>query len=84
MKHPLTLAFLLFASSTALDAAGAFLTENGEPRAEIILSEKPQRSARLAAQELQDQIAKISGARLPILTQPTGRAVKVFVGASAV
>ena len=51
MKHPLTLAFLLFASSTALDAAGAFLTENGEPRAEIILSEKPQRSARLAAQE---------------------------------
>ncbi len=83
MKHPLTLAFLLFASSTALDAAGAFLTENGEPRAEIILSEKPQRSARLAAQELQDQIAKISGARLPILTQPTGRAVKVFVGASA-
>ncbi len=83
MKHLLSFAILLLVSSTGLDAAAAFLTENGEPRAEIILSEKPQRSARLAAQELQDQIAKISGARLPILTQPTGKAVKVFVGASA-
>ena len=34
-------------------------------------------------QELQDQIVKISGARLPIVTQPTGHAVKIFVGASA-
>jgi hypothetical protein len=83
MNHIPLLALLLFALSTAPDAVGGFLTENGEPRAEIILSEEPQRSARLAAQELQDQIAKISGARLPILTQPTGRAVKVFVGTSA-
>ena len=83
MKRLLTFAVLLLFSSTVIDAAGVFLTENGEARAEIILSEKPQRSVRLAAQELQDQIAKISGARLPILTQPTGKAVKVFVGASA-
>ena len=83
MRHHLLFAILLFVFSAGLDAAGAFLTENGEPRAEIIISEKPQRSARLAAQELQDQIVKISGARLPILTQPTGKAVKVFVGASA-
>ena len=82
MKHFPSLALLLLAFSTAPDAEGGFLTENGEPRAEIILSERPQRSARLAAQELQDQIAKISGARLPILTRPTGKAVKVFVGAS--
>ena len=64
-----------------LNAADLVITENGKARAEIIISEKPQRSVRLAAQELQDQIAKISGARLPILTQPTGRAVKVFIGA---
>jgi hypothetical protein len=36
---------------------------------------QPQRSTRLAAQELQDQIVKISGARLPIVTQPTSHAV---------
>lgn len=83
MKTLLTLAAALLVSGPVLAAAGTCLTENGQARAEIILSEKPQRSARLAAQELQDQIAKISGARLPILTQPTGKAVKIFVGASA-
>jgi hypothetical protein len=31
---------------------------------------------------LQDQIVKISGARLPIVTQPTSGAVHVFVGQS--
>lgn len=81
MKYPLTLATLLVLASSVLNAADLVITENGKARAEIIISEKPQRSVRLAAQELQDQIAKISGARLPILTQPTGRAVKVFVGA---
>jgi hypothetical protein len=64
-------------------AAQPLLVENGQPRAEIIISDKPQRTVRLAAQELQDGIRKISGARLPIVTQPTGKAVKIFVGASS-
>jgi hypothetical protein len=84
MKHTLTLLTALLLSPLAtLHAADAFLIEDGQPRAEIIISDKPQRSTRLAAQELQDQIVKISGARLPIVTQPTGKAVKIFVGASA-
>ena len=37
---------------------------------------------RVAAQEFRTNIEKISGARLPILTQPSGKAVKVFIGAS--
>lgn len=84
-----TKALLLLAAAvlsvcvSSVHAADTFLVQDGQARAEIIISDKPQRSTRLAAQELQDQIVKISGARLPIVTEPTGKAVKIFVGASA-
>ena len=77
-----TPAALLLASLAALSAADNFLVENSQPRAEIVISDKPQRTTRLAAQELQDGIQKISSARLPIVTQPTSGAVHVFVGQS--
>jgi hypothetical protein len=64
-------------------AAQPLLVENGQPRAEIIIAEKPTRMARVAAHEFRQQIEKVSGAKLPIVTQPTGMAVKVFIGASA-
>jgi len=83
MKHTLILfSALLLSPLAALHAADTFLVEDGQPRAEIVISEKPQRSTRLAAQELQDGIQKISSARLPIVTQPTSGAVHVFVGQS--
>ncbi len=63
-------------------AAQSLLVENGQPRAEIVIAYKPLRTVRLAAQELQDGIQKISGARLPIVTEPTSGAVPVFVGQS--
>ena len=72
--------FLLLASSAL---AQPFLVENGQPRAEIVIAEKPTRTQRIAAHEFRQQIEKISGAKLPIVTQPSGKAVKVFVGASA-
>lgn len=62
--------------------AQPFLVENGQPRAEIVISDKPTRMQRVAAHEFRMQIEKISGARLPIVTQPSGNAVKVFIGAS--
>lgn len=62
--------------------AQPLLVENGQPRAEIILSETPTRMQRVAAEEFQQQIEKISGARLPIVTQPSDSVVKVFIGAS--
>ena len=84
MKHTLTLFIaLLFAPVGISNAADSFIIENGQPRAEIIIAEKPERTVRLAAQELQDYLEKISGARLPIVTKPTGKAVKIFVGASS-
>lgn len=78
------LGFLLagLAQVTALQAAEAFLVENGHPRAEIVIAEQPTRTQRLAAHELRSNLEKISGAWLPIVTSPSAGAVHVFVGRS--
>ncbi len=62
--------------------AAPMIVEEGQPRAEIVIAERPARTARLAAADLQEYIEKISGARLPIVTQPSGKTVKLFVGRS--
>jgi uncharacterized protein DUF4838 len=80
MKH--TLLTLLLFPLAVLHAADAVLVENGQPRAEIVISETPTRMQRVAAQEFRTNIEKLSGARLPIVTQPSGKAVKVFIGVS--
>lgn len=56
-------------------AVQPFLVENCQPRAEIVISDKPLCTVRLAAQDLQDGILKISGARLPIVTTDFGNGV---------
>ncbi|MEM8954557.1 MAG: DUF4838 domain-containing protein [Verrucomicrobiota bacterium] len=79
MKRLLPLALLC----PALAAAEPYIIENGEPRAEIILSDSPTRTQRLAARELQSYLKKISGADLDILTTPSGNLpVKLYVGTS--
>ena len=60
----------------------ALLVENGQPRAEIVIAEQPARMTRLAASELQTYIQKISGAVLPIVTEPTGGTLRIYVGVS--
>ncbi len=82
MNPILFLTAWLLAPLAMLHAADTFLVENGHARAEIVIAEQPQRTVRLAAQELQDGIQKISSARLPIVTQPTSGLVHVFVGHS--
>jgi hypothetical protein len=78
-----TIAAMLLAQTLVLHAADAFLVKDGQPRAEIIIAENPQRTVRLAAQDLQNYVEKISGARLPIAIQPTsGVPVQIFVGRS--
>jgi hypothetical protein len=60
-----------------------WLVENGQPRAQIVVAADPPRKTRLAAQELQRYIQKISGATLPIVTQPAdGVAINLYVGHS--
>ncbi|MEM1295363.1 MAG: DUF4838 domain-containing protein, partial [Verrucomicrobiota bacterium] len=71
---------LLFVDQVAADP---FLVRDGAPQAEIIIATNPQRSARLAAAELQTYIVKISGARLPIATTPSTEVpVQIYVGKS--
>lgn len=76
----MALCFVEVLSSAA--KADTFIVENGEPRAEIVVAEKPLRSVHLAAADLQEYVQKMSGARLPIVTQPTGNAAKLYVGRS--
>ena len=84
MKTTITLvAAILLAPPVASRAADAFIVEDGKPRAEIVISDTPTRMQRVAAHEFRMQIEKISGARLPIVTAPSGKAVKIFIGASS-
>lgn len=80
MKRLLTL--ILSGITVSQASADTFIVEDGQPRAEIVIAEKPLRSARIAADDLQTFVRKMSGARLPIVTEPSGSAVKLFVGRS--
>ena len=65
------------------DFAGAAIVRDGQAQAEIVVAEKPPRMVQLAARELQTYIEKISGARLPIATEPSPDCpVQVYVGRS--
>lgn len=65
-------------------AAEMFIVQDGQPRAEIVISREPPRMTLLAARELQTYVEKISGARLRIVTDPSADApVKVCVGRSS-
>ena len=66
-----------------MNAEDQFLVDEGKANAEIIISESPARSTRLAATELQTYVAKISGARLPIRADPSADVpVQIYVGES--
>lgn len=79
IKYLLLLALLL----PAAVLADSFIVEKGQPRAEIIIPETPTRTQRLAAYELQTYLTKISGAKLDILTTPSGSLpIKLYIGSS--
>ena len=76
--------FLLLLSVFAVPchSADPFIVENSIPKAVIVISETPTRMQRVAAEEFRMQIEKVSGARLPIVTQPVDDGVKIYIGAS--
>lgn len=70
-------------SGRAADAEGdQFLVRDGKPVAQIVIAKNPARMTRLAAAELQANIEKISGAKLPIVTEPVKGQPAVYVGIS--
>jgi hypothetical protein len=83
---PVTLS-LAAASEPARNVASTgpplMLIERGQPRTEIVVASQRPRMVTLAALELQHFLAKISGARLPIVTTPTAATpLKIYVGQS--
>ncbi len=59
------------------------LVEQGNGRASIVIPAEPSRMNKLAAEELQTFIQRLSGAELPIVTEPaTDDGVNIFVGES--
>lgn len=75
--------FMLQVSAT-LRADELLITNDGMPSAEIIVAESRPRMATLAALELRDHVQKLSGARLPIVTQATrSDTVRIYVGRSS-
>ncbi|TWU06179.1 DUF4838 domain-containing protein [Stieleria varia] len=83
MRSTLTfLVALLLSPLAATQAAERFIVRDAKPQAEIVIAENPSRMQRVAAHEFRMQIEKISGARLPIVTAPSGSVVKIFIGES--
>ena len=76
MRHRPFLAVAVLSTLMSLgvaqtDSAGPFLAKDGQPQSEIVISEEPARMAKLAAEELQAYVEKITGAKLPISTAPS-------------
>lgn len=73
----------LLSARSGLASERPAIVRNGEPNAAIIIADPAPRMTRIAAQELQTHIEKISGARLGIVHEPSGDvAVRIFVGDS--
>ncbi len=72
--------FIIFSPDSR--AQPNWLVEDGEARAVIVIAPEPARMTRYAASELQNYIEKISGAHLPVVTEPVEGMVSVFVGES--
>jgi hypothetical protein len=63
--------------------AATWLIQDGRARAEIVIAERPPRMVALAARELQEHLLKISGAKLPIATEPSSDCpAQIYVGRS--
>lgn len=83
MKPFLLILCILICFTLRSEADGPFLVQDGQPRAQIVIAENPQRAVRFAAEDLRTYLEKISGAKLPIVTEPGGNGIaKIFIGKS--
>ncbi len=73
-------ALTLFWSAAVCSGAGVTLVESGKPAATIVLAAQPTDKAKLAAQDLRKYLEKITGARLPLVSDadsPQGTVILV-------
>lgn len=75
---------VLILSHDASEAQETHIVTNGSPNAEIIISDDPERTVPIAAEEFQTYIEKISGAVLPIRNEPSSQSnIKIYLGSSS-
>ena len=75
----LTVLWLGWAESVS---AATFIVEDGRPRAEIVISGQAVPMTKLAADQLQEFLARMTGAELPIVTAPGDTPARIYVGRS--
>lgn len=82
MTRLLTLLILITAAGCQnLIQTRPAVIDGGQANADIVIAEQPTRMQRLAAEELQTYLRKITGATLPIVTEPAAP-VQIYVGRS--
>ncbi len=82
MKKLLLSAAALFLVAASL--VGAQIVKDGKAVSEIILAESTDPSLKVAAEEIQKYVKKMTGAGLAIVSKPTGKVpVRIYVGPSA-
>jgi hypothetical protein len=62
--------------------ANEFIVKDGKAGAEIIIGKNPTRMQKLAAEELQHYIKKLSGAEVPVLNETGDAKIKIYIGKS--
>ena len=83
VRHACIAVFTLFLLGVHAACSAAPIVQDGEPNAEIVITEDPPRSTTLAAWELRKYVNKMSGAVLPIVDAPTdGTPVQIYIGQS--
>lgn len=89
MPHYRRLAYVLFLAASFAPvsrtaSAEAYIVNNGKANAQIVVGADPTRSAHLAAEQLQEVVEKMSGAKLPIAATPAeGDTVNIYIGDAA-
>ena len=75
--------FGLVMTLTGVAHAAPMIVDESGAHAVIVIAEKPTRSAKLAASELQAMVEKMTGHEIPTVTSPTdAQPVKIYVGES--
>jgi len=74
-------AVLVLCVTALANAQETHIVKSGEPHADIVIDAEAPPMVRLAAQDLQLHVAKMTGATLPIVTEPTA-AIHIYVGQS--
>jgi len=83
-RAAILLVFIISCAMASRPASGrTFIVKGGQAHAEIVIANRPPRMVKLAAEELQSYVEKITGARLPVTTTPSKDVpVHIYVGNS--